>query len=233
MNIRLLLSALAIPACAFADTPTPVADPVATPAPAVPASPVADPNRTVPSPLTSPPFPGSDFTGPVIGDAPDSPSYPLEMWLYDRSALAPLKDNTIRVYGWVDVGGNVSTSKNSLAPNSYALVPNSVQLDQAVLRIERQADTSQTDHADWGFRITGIYGEDYRFTTAKGFLSDQLLKNNRLYGYDMPGCTRSFTCLVILRGYGDQNRSHHFSARHRGPAFAGQFPLFAFDHVHL
>jgi hypothetical protein len=42
----------------------------------------------------------------------------------------------------------------------------------------------QTDHFDWGFRLTSLYGIDYRYTTSEGNFSDQLLKNNRLYGFD-------------------------------------------------
>ena len=67
---------------------------------------------------------------------------------------------------------------------SYALVPNHIELSQAVLIFERVTDSVQTDHLDWGFKLTNLYGIDYRFTTAKGFFSDQLLKHNRLYGYD-------------------------------------------------
>jgi len=37
----------------------------------------------------------------------------------------------------------------------------------------------QNDHFDWGFRIASLYGLDYRFTTAKGVFSEQLLKHNR------------------------------------------------------
>jgi hypothetical protein len=37
---------------------------------------------------------------------------------------------------------------------------------------------------DWGFRYTNLYGEDYRFTTAKGWFSQQLLVHNHLTGYD-------------------------------------------------
>jgi hypothetical protein len=37
---------------------------------------------------------------------------------------------------------------------------------------------------DWGFRFTNLYGIDYRYTTAKGYLSEQLLNHNNLYGYD-------------------------------------------------
>jgi hypothetical protein len=61
-----------------------------------------------------------------------------------------------------------------------------VQLDQAVLYIERTPDTVQTDHIDWGFRLSGIYGENYRYTTSYGLVSGQLLKNNSVNGYDFP-----------------------------------------------
>jgi Putative beta-barrel porin-2, OmpL-like. bbp2 len=45
-------------------------------------------------------------------------------------------------------------------------------------------DSVQTDNYDWGFKFTNLYGIDYRYTTAKGWFSDQLLKHNRLYGWD-------------------------------------------------
>jgi Putative beta-barrel porin-2, OmpL-like. bbp2 len=61
-----------------------------------------------------------------------------------------------------------------------------VQLDQAVLYIERLPDTVQKDHIDWGFRIAPIYGENYRYTTAYGLWSYQLLNQNKNNGYDMP-----------------------------------------------
>jgi len=43
-------------------------------------------------------------------------------------------------------------------------VPNIVSLDQAVIYVERIPDTVQMDHIDWGFRISGLYGENYRYT---------------------------------------------------------------------
>jgi hypothetical protein len=39
---------------------------------------------------------------------------------------------------------------------------------------------------DWGFRISGLYGLDYRFTTSNGFLSNQLLGKNQENGFDAP-----------------------------------------------
>ena len=93
----------------------------------------------------------------------------------------------IQIYGWLNAGFNISSSDKpgySNLPAAYAERPDSLQPDQEVLYIERQPDTVQTDHFDWGFRIANLYGLDYRFTTAKGIFSQQLLKDDREYGYD-------------------------------------------------
>jgi hypothetical protein len=50
--------------------------------------------------------------------------------------------------------------------------------------IERDPDMVQTKRVDWGFLINGIYGADYRYTTAKGYFSNQLLQHNNIYGWD-------------------------------------------------
>src|ERR1700678_1547255 len=87
----------------------------------------------------------------------------------------------------MDIGGNASTSnkgKYANGPTAYDVIPNSIQLDQAALYFERLPNTVQKEHVDWGFRFTSIYGLDYRYTTAKGIFSQQLLKNNDTYGYD-------------------------------------------------
>ncbi len=63
-------------------------------------------------------------------------------------------------------------------------MPNKLEMSQTILIFERVTNTAQTDHFDWGFRFTNLYGIDYRYTTAKGYFSDQLLKHNHLYGYD-------------------------------------------------
>lgn len=89
-----------------------------------------------------------------------------------------------RIYGWVDAGANLSTSKKSNAPTSYDIIPNSVQLDQVGLKFEIQPNTIQTDHITAGFLVTTIFGTDYRYTTSKGYFSDQLLKHNAKYGFD-------------------------------------------------
>lgn len=161
----------------------------AAPAPEKPASDAAGQEparRALPSPWNSPPFPGSEYLGPTIGVPNSTPDYAF-MNLFKDTALGRFeKKSRIDIYGWINASWNWSTSKESNLPNVYDIVPNRVELNQAVLRIERNPDTVQTDHADWGFRVTNLYGTDYRFTVAKGWFDRQLLEHNDLYGYDMP-----------------------------------------------
>lgn len=148
--------------------------------------------RGWPAPVANPPFPFSDWPyggSPVLG-APDTNVPPLMQALYSGPNGEAWQDSRIKIYGWINGGFNVSSSNNTTlgkfanAPAAYYVIPNSIQLDQATLYIERLPDTVQTDHFDWGFRLTNLYGLDYRFTTAKGYLSDQLLGKNNTYGYD-------------------------------------------------
>lgn len=137
-------------------------------------------SRTLPSPIASPPFPGAEWDGaPIIGTPNDETVYALQRSL----GLANNKDG-IRIYGWISAGGDLSSSKYSNVPTAYDLVPNAVELDQLILRVEREPNTVQTEHVSWGFLFDNIYGTDYRYTIAKGIFSDPLLKQNKLYGYD-------------------------------------------------
>jgi len=134
--------------------------------------------RSLPSPLPNPPFPTGDWDGaPLVGTDAEAPNYPL-------TKLLGLTKSRVKIYGWASIGANVSTSKKSNSPESYDLVPNSVQLDQVGIKIDKQPDMAQTDHFDWGFLSTTIFGTDYRYTTGLGYFSNQLLKNNHLYGVD-------------------------------------------------
>jgi hypothetical protein len=138
--------------------------------------------RGTPAPLNSPPFPSADWPiggTPVIG-APDYGTYSL------MQAINGNRTRT-KIYGWINAGANASTSNKGKYANNetaYDVVPNSIQLDQVALYIERLPNTVQTDHFDWGFRLTNLYGLDYRYTTAKGVFSQQLLRDNNQYGYD-------------------------------------------------
>jgi hypothetical protein len=139
----------------------------------------------MPSPWESPPFPGSEYQGyPLVGVPYSTKQWPLMKALSGTSIGNWLNENRINFYGWVTAGANLSSSKNSNSPESYWLVPNTALLDQALLRFERGVDSVQKDHLDWGFRSSFLYGSDYRYTTAGGWFSDQLLKHNQLYGFD-------------------------------------------------
>jgi hypothetical protein len=141
------------------------------------------PRRANPAPLDEI-FPSTEYIGPspLIGVPDTDPVYPLTEALWNLSPA--MKEARIKVYGWVDPGISISTSHDSNIPESYAIVPNKLELDQAILRFERLPDTVQTDHVDWGFRLTALFGIDYRWTTSQGWFSSQLLKRNRLYGAD-------------------------------------------------
>ena len=100
-----------------------------------------------------------------------------------------LTETGIQIYGWADAGGNISTNsqrRGGNAPIAYAAYPNTVQLDQAVIYIDRFPDIVQTDHIDWGMRLSAIYGENYRYTTSYGLASYQYTKYNNQNGYDFP-----------------------------------------------
>ena len=104
----------------------------------------------------------------------------------------PTKLSPIKWYGWISIGANASTNNRGNAskgiaanfPSAYDEFPNTIVLDQIALYTEKLVDTTQTDHFDWGFRLANLYGQDYRFTTSHGILSQQLLVKNAQYGYD-------------------------------------------------
>jgi hypothetical protein len=143
----------------------------------------ADHREGVLVPFNSPPFPFAEHIGPVIGYK-DTTLWPLMEAAYKGPYADFWKKSRIKVYGWVDPSVTFGTSKQSNIPLSYAIVPNSLQLSQAIVIFERVTDSLQKDHTDWGFKFTNLYGIDYRYTTAKGYFSDQLLKHNHLYGWD-------------------------------------------------
>jgi hypothetical protein len=154
------------------------------------------PYRGYPAPISSPPFPFGVWPigGAVWIGYPNATSYPLTQTIYGSKHGDWLKKANIQLYGWVDVGMNISTSHDGTyanAPAAYPQVANTFTLDQYTFYIERVPDTVQTDHFDWGFRLTNLYGFDYRFTTANGYFSQQLLNNPKpdgtignKYGYD-------------------------------------------------
>src|SRR5580700_772189 len=144
------------------------------------------PQTTPPMPFTEWPYGGATSIGVTRPNAVDSP---LMVALANTDLGKAMSDAHIQMYGWVNPGANISTSSVTPGgnfPAAYAYSPNTATLDQAVMYIERVPDTVQTDHIDWGFRFSGIYGENYRYTTTSGIASYQLLGHNLTNGFDMP-----------------------------------------------
>jgi Putative beta-barrel porin-2, OmpL-like. bbp2 len=152
--------------------------------------PTPAPRRSMPAPFWSPTFPGGgEYQGtPLIG----APISGKDDYGPATQALHAIpggigkftEDQRIMVYGWVNASTNWSTNKTSNLPDSYWMQANRLNLNQFVMKVERQEDTVQTDHCDWGFRSVILYGEDYRFTTSGGWGIEQLTKHNALYGWD-------------------------------------------------
>ena len=137
------------------------------------------PMTTPPMPFTEWPYGGSQNLGVTRPASTDSPFMAA---IANTSAGQWMAANNLQLYGWIDPGLNISSNSvrpGGNAPLSYSYTPNTVQLDQAVVYFERVPDTVQDDHIDWGFRIAGIYGENYRYTTAYGITSYQLLKKEQ------------------------------------------------------
>lgn len=160
--------------------------------PSDPSAPTSRRAEFPPAPQTAPPMPFTEW--PYGGSTnlgttrPSSVDSPLMVALGNTSGGQWLNDNHIQIYGWFNAGGNLSTNHRQAGnfPISYDYNPNRVQLDQAVMYIERLPDTVQKDHVDFGFRIAPIVGTDYRYTTSYGLFSNQLLKGNHNIGYDIP-----------------------------------------------
>ncbi len=175
-----------------------------------PADPSAPPSRRDPWPITPetvPPMPFTEWpTGALtsIGvTRPNSIDSPFMAAIANTSVGQWLQDAHVQIYGWIDPGINLSsntTRPGGNFPISYMYTPNTVQLDQAVLYFERLPDTVQTDHIDWGFRISGLYGENYRYTNSYGIASYQFNKKNNVNGYDFPMVYADFFIPQILQG---------------------------------
>jgi Putative beta-barrel porin-2, OmpL-like. bbp2 len=144
------------------------------------------PESVPPMPFTEWPYGGTQNIGKTLPNSVDSP---LMVALGNTQLGKAMNDAHVQVYGWINPAGNISTNTVKPAGNlpvSYDYTPNTVQLDQAVVYIERLPDEVQNDHFDWGFRVAALYGVDGRYTTSFGLFSDQLLKQNAVNIFDLP-----------------------------------------------
>lgn len=160
-----------------------------------PSAPPATVVGGMPVPETNPPWPYSTWNiggSETIGV--DNMYYSALMdALYCGSGGQRLKDSRFTIYGWIEPGGNLSTSKTHFNfvtgtggnyPAAYSYQPNTVQLDQLALYFERTPDEVQRDYFDWGFRFASLYGTDYKYTFSQGIFSHQYTNEEKAYGYD-------------------------------------------------
>jgi Putative beta-barrel porin-2, OmpL-like. bbp2 len=120
-----------------------------------------------------------------------------------------LKDSRFTIYGWLEPGANWSTSHSRFdyktgaggnAPAAYDFEPNTAQLDQLTLYLERTPDEVQRDHLDWGFRLAMLYGTDYKYTLSDGVFTNQYTDGARQYGFDVPMYYLDFWFPAIAKG---------------------------------
>ncbi|CDZ80650.1 hypothetical protein BN1013_01167 [Candidatus Rubidus massiliensis] len=157
--------------------------------------------RALPAPFLSPPFPTSEYQGsPLIGVPVNDTIYPLMKNLSNSSLCLNFKQCKIKAYGWLNVSGNISNCTHSNAPESYWIVPNRLEMDQFVFRLEKEVNTLPLNECDIGFRSSFMYGMDYRFVNAGGWTSSQLIKHNSLYGYDFTEQYVDFYTPYIAKG---------------------------------
>jgi hypothetical protein len=163
---------------------------------APPADPSAPPSRrsywpttpqsTPPYPFTEWPYGGTQNLGVTRPNSADSP---LMMAIANTPVGKWMADGNMQIYGWVNAGCNISTNGTRPGGNfpiSYAYTPNTCTNDQDVLYFERVPDTVQKDHVDWGFRLSAIWGENYRYTYSYGVQGYQLNGHNLTNGFDYP-----------------------------------------------
>lgn len=153
-----------------------------------------------PPPESSPPMP---FTGWPLGGSEtigyDNAYYGALMdAIYSGPNGQAWKDSRVTVYGWINPGMNRSSSHTGYNtqngtggnfPAAYSYAPNTVQMDQVALYVERTPDVVQTDHFDWGFRLAGVWGADAKYTFSRGLWSNQYTNSNGKVaknGYDIP-----------------------------------------------
>jgi hypothetical protein len=145
--------------------------------------------------ISSPPYPFANWPmgGTLNIGYENLYNGPLMDAIWCGSGGRALKDNRFTVYGWIEPGANISTSRTKYNfvgstggnwPAAYVYQPNTAQLDQLALYFERTPDEVQTDHFDWGFRLALLYGTDYKFTFSDGLFSNQYLNDGRRLGID-------------------------------------------------
>ncbi len=112
------------------------------------------PQSTPPMPFTEWPYGGATSIGVTRPQLGRQPVHGRDLQyrsrgVAERESLPDLWLGECRLH----VSSN-TTRPGGNAPIAYAYTPNTVQLDQVVLYLDRFPDTVQTDHIDWGMRLS-------------------------------------------------------------------------------
>ena len=200
--------------------------PIDPPEPEDPANPS---RRGYEAPFKAPPMPFGDFIGPTIG-VNDTSVFPLMDALYKGPNGQAWKDSRIKIYGWVDPSYNAGTSRKSNIPLSYNIVPNKLELSQAILIFERSPTPSR--------RTTSTGGSGSPTSTASTTATPRprgISATSSSSTTTSMATTRSrstWTCTSPRIGRDDPaGRPLHLADRHRGPALAREFPVHPLEHV--
>ena len=89
-----------------------------------------------------------------------------------------MNDAHIQVYGWINPGGNLSTSTvqpGGNVPAAYMYTPNTVSSIRPWSTWSAFPTRCRPTTSTGAFASPAIYGENYRYTTAYGIASYQLL----------------------------------------------------------
>ena len=160
--------------------------------PTAPPAPPSVRDGWTPPPQTNPPMPFTDWPyggTTALGDnRTASVDSPLMVAIANTDLGKLMKDAGIQVYGWVDYGGNISTSttKYGNAPAAYDYNPNASSWTRPCSTSSARPTPCRPTISTGASGCRRIYGENYRYTTSYGLASYQLLKDNNFCGYDFP-----------------------------------------------
>lgn len=152
-----------------------------------PPQPLQPIDLTIDVPVRSPPpAPAAQVNG---SEASSQPEGQLFMRLLQGTWYgAVLNDSRMTVTGWVDASFTASTDRHNQLPMGFNYLANNFQLEQNWVRVQRSVDESSSEPT-WGFLVDSILpGSDYRFTLARGLLTQQLTADHgspSLYGIDI------------------------------------------------
>jgi len=118
----------------------------------------------------------------VIG-ASNMTNYPLMEALYGRSDGSAWKNSSVQLYGWINPGFNLSTSKNSNLPRGITFFP------IAWIWTRRYSTSSVCRIPSRPTMLIGAFGRQctrHRLSLydRQGWLSQQLLLKHQQYGFD-------------------------------------------------